>query len=97
MTCLPSPRRSAEDENPLQRHLEQPFPTSEHVLLCSFGAQLNDERTTRELRLALVDAGFAPAQAGHLIRTSPLLRPVVRDRYQLRTLRLLAPLDDASG
>ncbi len=60
------------------------FPTSDHVLLCCFGPQLSGERTDRQLRHALCEAGFSAPLARHLIRVSPLLRRTSRGRHRLR-------------
>jgi hypothetical protein len=64
--------------------LEQHFPTSDQVLLCSFGGNLTGEQTTRQLRGALVAAGFLAQLTHHLIRVSPLLRRSSKGCHQLR-------------
>jgi hypothetical protein len=69
---------------PLQQYLDQPFRTSDHVLLCSFGVDLAAERTTRQLRRALVAAGFPGPACGYLIRISPLLQRSSRRCYRLQ-------------
>lgn len=68
----------------LEHYQDQPFPTSDQVLLCSFGLDLDGERSTRQLRLALLAAGFPGAGTGHLIGISPLLRRSSRRSYRLR-------------
>jgi hypothetical protein len=67
----------------LEPYLDTPFPTSDYVLLCSFGQNTN-EQTTRQLRAALLAAGFSPRVTGHLIRLSPLIHRCSRGHYRLR-------------
>ena len=69
---------------PLEQYVDQPFRTSDYVMLCSFGLDLAATRTCRQLRRALVAAGFPGAGTGHLIRTSPLLGRNSRRSYRLR-------------
>lgn len=68
----------------LAKHLQPQFPVSDQVLLCSFGGDLTGEQTTRQLRDALVAAGFRARTARHLIRVSPLLRRSTKGWYRLR-------------
>jgi len=68
----------------LLKHVDQPFPTADQVLLCSFDSDLRGHRTTRELRHALIAAGFLPRATQHLIHVSPLLRRCSRGRYELQ-------------
>jgi hypothetical protein len=63
---------------------EHLVPTADQVVLCSFGAELNEEQSGRQLRRALIRAGFLPGSAGHLIRNSPLLRRSSSGFYRLR-------------
>jgi hypothetical protein len=70
----------------LAQLVEEPFPTSDQVLLCSFGGDLAGERTTQQLRNCLLAAGFAARVTRHLIRISPLLRRSSKGRYQLQPL-----------
>jgi hypothetical protein len=79
---------SRRTENPqgttLAHYVDQPICTSDQVLLCSFGLDPAAERTTRQLRRALVAAGFLGPATGHLIRVSPLLERNSRRRYRIR-------------
>jgi hypothetical protein len=76
---FPAPRSTT-----LEQCIEDMFPTSNQVLLCSFGGDLAGEQTAQQLRDALLGAGFAARVTRHLIRASPLLRRSSRDGYQLR-------------
>jgi hypothetical protein len=82
------PVRTDGPENSLERHLELGLPMSDLVLLCSFGPDLGGERTSKQLRSALLTAGFAGPVAGYLIRVSPLLRRSSRRGYRLREFQL---------
>jgi hypothetical protein len=64
--------------------VDQPFPTSDQVLLCSFDSHLREVRTTRQLRSALIAAGFLPRASNYLVQVSPLLRRVGRGRHEIR-------------
>jgi len=75
---------SRQTAQPLQQYMDQPFRTSDHVLLCSFGLDLAAERTTKQLRRALLAAGFPGPATGHLIRNSPLLQRSSRRCYRLQ-------------
>jgi len=77
-------RRVDRPQATLQQYMDQSFRTSDQVLLCSFGPDLAAERTTRELRRALVAAGFLGPATAHLIRVSPLLDRSSRRCYRLR-------------
>ena len=79
-------RPAAPDTTTLARLSEQPFPTSDQVLLCSFSDDLAGERTVQELRDSLLAAGFAARVTRHLIRISPVLRRSSKGRYQLKPL-----------
>ncbi len=68
----------------LLQHMDQPFPMSDLVLLCSFASDLRGYRTSQHLRHALITAGFLPRLTGHLISVSPLLRRSSRGCYELR-------------
>ena len=70
----------------LAQLMKEPFPTSDQVLLCSFGGDLAGERTAQQLRNSLLAAGFAARVTRHLIRISPLLRQSSKGRYQLQPL-----------
>ena len=72
----------------LGQHVGEWFPTSDQVLLGSFGVDLDGERTSRQLRDGLLAAGFASAAARHLIRVSPLLRRSSRGSYRIRPFEL---------
>jgi hypothetical protein len=78
------PTRAAEPKATLQRYVDEPFSTADLVLLCSFGADLAAERTTRQLRRALVLAGLPGPATGQLIRSCPLLRRGAGRRFHLR-------------
>lgn len=70
----------------LEQCLEQQFPTSDQVLLCSVDSgDLTGEQTTQQLRDALLAAGFYTRVTRHLIRVSPLLRRSSKGCYQLRS------------
>jgi hypothetical protein len=76
--------RGAGRGHSLAEYLDQPFPTSDHVLLCSFGLDLRGERTRQQLRAVLRSAGFPGPVTRHLIGISPLLRRGSKGRYRLR-------------
>jgi hypothetical protein len=86
MRPLNLPRRRPRDPRTatLEQYLEQQFPTSDQVLLCSFGGDLTGEQTTRQLRDALCAAGLMAQVTHHLIRVSPLLRRSSKGCHQLR-------------
>jgi hypothetical protein len=69
---------------PLVHYLQQTFPTADAVLLCCFGVSQHGERTSKELRRALLGAGFASQVTGHLIRSSSLLDRSGKGRYRIR-------------
>ena len=71
-------------EDRLKPYLKQPFPTSDLVLLCSFGSDLDAERTARQLHRELLTAGFPAPMARHLIRVSPMLRRTSNGHYRIR-------------
>jgi hypothetical protein len=81
------PLRTAVPEGTLEQHIGQGFPTSDLVLLCSFGVASGGERTSRQLRFALQSAGFPGPVTRHLIRVSPLLRRSSPRGYRLREFR----------
>ena len=81
---LPIPRPPARQEVTLERYLEQPFPTADRILLCSFGPDLTGKRAHKELSIALHRAGFPSPLARHLIRVSPLLHRAPKRCYYLR-------------
>jgi hypothetical protein len=68
----------------LEPYLDTPFPTSDYVLLCSFGQNPTNEQTTQQLRAALLAAGFSPRVTRHLIRVSPLIHRCSKGHYRLR-------------
>lgn len=76
--------RPAAPDTTLARLSEQPFPTSDQVLLCSFRNDLAGDRTIQELRDSLLAAGFPARVTRHLIRISPVLRRSSKGRYQLK-------------
>lgn len=78
------PTPAAETSRTLDRYADRPLGTSDLVLLCSFGPDLTAERTTKEVRRALLAAGFSPAAAGKLIRSSSLVRRGDGRRLRLR-------------
>ena len=84
-TPNPTQQRTAPDPT-LRRLSEQPFPTSDQVLLCSFGLDLAGQRTVQELRDSLRAAGFAARVTRHLIRISPVLCRASKGRYRLKPL-----------
>ena len=59
------------------------FSSADLVLLCSFGPDLGHPRTERELRHALLQAGYRGSLGRHLILTSPLLQRRGGNRYAL--------------
>ena len=61
------------------------FPEAELVLLCSFGPDPSGTRTGRELRRALLLAGYRGNLATHLMSESTVLEQFARDSYSLRT------------
>jgi hypothetical protein len=79
---------TVEAEQRLTRYVGQPFPTPDHILLCSFGPELADQRSHKELRRVLIQAGFAGPVVRHLIGASPVVRRVARGYYRIR------PFDD---
>ena len=81
---LPIQRVLTPGTTSLDQHPGEPFPESDHVLLCSFGVHLHGEQTIRQLRDALHTAGFLRRVTGHLVRISPVLRRSSRGRYQIR-------------
>ena len=76
--------QTAQARRSLQQYVDQAFPTSDYVLLCTFILEPATERTSKQLRRALRAAGFPGAAAGHLIRNSPLLYRNSTRRYRLR-------------
>ena len=72
--------------NALKQYAGQPIPTSDHVLLCCFGSELTGERTYRQLRRALLQAGFTGLLARHIITMSPCLSRDAKGAYRLRKL-----------
>jgi hypothetical protein len=68
---------------PLAQFAGQPFSSADLVLLCSFGPDLVRPRTQRELRRALLLAGYGGPLCRHLILTSPLLQRRAGNRYVL--------------
>ena len=69
---------------PLDQLAAQPFSSADLVLLCSFGPDLVRPRTQRELRHALLLAGYRGPLGRHLILTSPLLQRRAGNRYVLQ-------------
>jgi len=72
--------------NALEQYAGQPIPTTDHVLLCCFGSELTGERTSRQLRRALLQAGFTGPLARHIINMSPCLSREAKSSYRLREL-----------
>ena len=69
--------------------LEPSWPTTaELVILCAFGKHLSDRPSGSQLRQALTAAGFRPAEARQIVRTSLLLERHQSDTYVLRPGRL---------
>ncbi|MGZ4618985.1 MAG: hypothetical protein ACXV3F_09750 [Frankiaceae bacterium] len=81
---MPNPTERLTPDPTLSRLSKQPFPTSDQVLLCSFGADLAGERSVPELREFLRAAGFAAPVTRHLIRISPVLCRSAKGRYRLK-------------
>jgi hypothetical protein len=77
-------RRRARPAQPLDGAIPAGPSTADLVLLCSFGIDLEAERTFQQLRAGLNHAGFPGTAARHLIRTSGLLDLVSRNTYCLR-------------
>lgn len=71
-------------------HLDEGFSDAEATLLCCFDNLLHTEQSTKRLRRALIDAGFAPGAANYLIRTSRLLDRASRGRYRIRPFTVAA-------
>ena len=71
-------------ENTLAHYVGQPFPTADQILLCCFGTELVDHRTYRQLRSALIQAGFAGPVVRHLISVSPVVRRAAKGSYRMR-------------
>lgn len=74
-------------EGVLRPYLKQPFPSSDLVLLCSFGSDLDRECTARQLHRELLAAGFPGALARRLIRISPVLRRTSTGQYRIQQFR----------
>ena len=74
-------QRACDQELPIQ-----PPSTAELVVLCSFGLRHGSERSGSDLRRALVEAGYAPAEARAFLRTSPLVERTSRTGYRLTAL-----------
>lgn len=68
---------------PLDQLAADSFSSADLVLLCSFGPDLGRPRTERELRHALLQAGYRGPLGRHLILTSPLLQRRGGNRYAL--------------
>jgi hypothetical protein len=68
---------------PLEHLAVEPFPSSDLVLLCGFGPDLDRTRTYQELRDALCSAGYGGSLGRHLILTSPMLRRLRGNRFAL--------------
>jgi hypothetical protein len=79
-------RPASADTTTLARLSEEPFPTSDQILLCSFSGDLAGERTVQELRDSLLAAGFARRVTRHLIHISPLLTRSSKVGYRLKPL-----------
>ena len=60
------------------------FGTAEQVLLCCFGLNRDANRSAKQLREALTEAGFPAAAARHLVRDSALLSATADGHYVLR-------------
>ena len=81
---FPVDRPSATDPaETLKRHLGEPFPTADYILLCSFGPEQRGLRTSHELRQALIRSGFTGPLVRHLISVSPVVRRASRSCYRL--------------
>ncbi len=72
--------------NALEQYAGQPIPTSDQVLLCCFGSELSGQRSDRQLRRALLQAGFTGPLARHIINMSPCLSREAKRTYRLREL-----------
>jgi hypothetical protein len=76
----------------LQDRLDpQPFATSDHVLLCCFGLDLSAERSSSQLRKALIEAGFGLSEAREVLRGSPLVYRTSVGSYRLRSVSRPCP------
>jgi hypothetical protein len=64
----------------------QPFATSDQVLLFCFGLDQSAERSSRQLRKALSEAGFSFPAAREIVRASPLIHRTAVGTYRLRRL-----------
>jgi hypothetical protein len=62
----------------------EPFATSDQVLLCCFGLDQSTQRSSTQLRSALVEAGFTAPAAREIVRISPLIHRSYAGSYQLR-------------
>ncbi len=65
--------------------VEGSISTADLALLCAFGIGSEPVRSRKQLRQALLLAGYSGSQVVHLIKTSPLLvRADARHHYRLR-------------
>jgi hypothetical protein len=81
------PERASRHHGALKACLSpEPFATSDQVLLCCFGLDQSTERSTAQLRKALVEVGFRAPAAREIIRMSPLIHRSSTGSYQLRRL-----------
>lgn len=79
---------SARHEDTLIPFLELAFPAADLVLLCSFGPDLAQTRTGKQLRRALLVAGYRGSLGRHLIMNSALLHRRSWHCYVLRRFEL---------
>lgn len=69
---------------PLDQLAAESFSSADLVLLCSFGPDLVRPRSERELRHALLQAGYRGPLGRHLVLTSRLLERRGGNRYGLQ-------------
>jgi hypothetical protein len=73
----------------------QPFATSDQVLLCCFGLDLSAERSSSQLRKALIEAGFGLSDARELLRVSPLVHRTSAGSYRLQGVDVPCPTSNS--
>jgi len=81
------PGRASRHHEALEASLPpEPFATTDQVLLCCFGLDQSTERSSVQLRMALVEVGFKSPEARAIVRTSPLVHRSSTGSYHLRRL-----------
>src|SRR5688572_27818183 len=88
---LPMQGRPGHNAVPEVQLEPEPFAVSDQALLCCFGLDQAAERSSRQLRAALVEAGFSFPAARAIVRGSPLIHRTKAGTYRLRTLETQRP------